>query len=47
MKLFEELDSIIKNAVNETMNDERSRQQSQSKKIEKLGLQYRTSIYYD
>ena len=38
MKLFEELDSIIENAVNETMKDERSRQQSQSKKIEKLDL---------
>ena len=38
MKLFEELDSIIENAVNETMKDERTRQQSQSKKIEKLGL---------
>ena len=38
MKLFEDLDEIIKHAIKETMDDERSRQKSQSSKIQKLGL---------
>ena len=40
MSFFEQLDDIIRSAVNETMSppDERKRQKDQSKKIDKLGL---------
>ena len=38
MKFFDELDNIITIAINEVMDDERQRQQRQSKAIDKLNL---------
>jgi hypothetical protein len=38
MKFFDELDNIITIAINEVMDDERQRQQRQSKAVDKLGL---------
>jgi len=38
MKFFDELDNIITIAINEVMDDERQRQQRQSKVIDKLNL---------
>ena len=38
MKFFDELDNIITIAINEVMDDERQRQQLQSKAVDKLGL---------
>ena len=38
MNLFDQLDSIIEAAINETMGDERARQKKQATMVDKLDL---------